>query len=148
MVRFYQVLPRLYARGRFDQWPRERKLRELQARNITSVVSMIAKRDPDVAKAYFPMADGKRVDELMLSAAVSYVLQRLAAGETVLVHCRAGKNRTGLVLALVVAKTLRLSGRAAISHVRRCVSHAIHNPVFERYITSVVDEEELSKDGV
>lgn len=140
MVRFYQVLPKLYARGRFDQWPRERKLRELQARGITNVVSMIEKRDPDVAKVYFPMADGKRVDEWTLNAAVDYVLQQLAAGETVLVHCRAGKNRTGLVLALVVAKTLHLSGRDALAHVRARVPHAVHNSTFERYI---INEEDL-----
>jgi atypical dual specificity phosphatase len=53
-----------------------------------------------------------------LPRAFAFVTMQVAKGRRVLVHCYAGKDRTGMLLAVLVAKKDGLPARAAIDRVR------------------------------
>lgn len=61
---------------------------------------------------YFP------VQQRDISAAISFIEGKLAAGVSVLVHCNAGKGRSAMVVICAVAKFLQVDVRAAYAHVR------------------------------
>lgn len=71
------------------------------------------------------------------------VARRLAsqvrAGEPVLITCAMGKNRSGLVTALVVRDLTGVSGCQAVEIVkgRRKGAKALTNPVFVQYLCSL-----------
>jgi len=65
--------------------------------------------------------------------AASAVLKELAYGRKVLVTCFAGRNRSGLVSALVL-KRLGWPGAAAVEKVRSARRNALTNESFVRYL--------------
>lgn len=78
----------------------------------------------------FDLPDGKTFPEDLFMEAVTQAQQWLAEGRTVLVHCRAGRNRSATVVAMV----LILQGVDpvdAIAYVRKLRPRAIANPVME-----------------
>ncbi len=140
-MKVYEILAgKLYQRGRFDKWPKERKLLELKELGITVVANMIRIPDddisgPDGVEYYMlPIADGKIKDPDMLNKLADRLFQRIMEGKKVLIHCNAGRNRSGLVSALVVRRYYYLSGHEALNYVRRVRPQAIANPHFEAYL--------------
>lgn len=53
-----------------------------------------------------------------LPGAFAFVTSQIARGRRILVHCHAGKDRTGMLLAVLLAKREGLSAHAAIEKVR------------------------------
>src|SRR5581483_5418017 len=49
-----------------------------------------------------------------LPRAFAFVSKQMSQGRKVLVHCHAGRDRTGILLAIVIAKTESLTAQAAI----------------------------------
>ena len=140
-MKVYEILSgKLYQRGRFDKWPKERKLLELGELGITIVANMIRIPDedisgPDGVEYYMlPIADGKIKDPDMLNRLADRLLQRILEGQKVLIHCNAGRNRSGLVSALIVRGYYNISGQKALNYVRRKRPQAIANPHFEAYL--------------
>ncbi len=140
-MKVYEILSgKLYQRGRFDKWPKERKLLELRELGITVVANMIGIPDddisgPDGVEYYMlPIADGKIKDPDMLNKLADRLFQRIMEGKKVLIHCNAGRNRSGLVSALVVRRYFSVSGQQALNYVRRRRPRAIANPHFEVYL--------------
>ncbi len=63
-----------------------------------------------------------------LPHAYAFVSAQISRGRRVLVHCHAGKDRTGMLLAVLIAKKEGLSPRAAIEKVRTVRPLAITAP--------------------
>ncbi|MES2697686.1 MAG: dual specificity protein phosphatase family protein [Verrucomicrobiota bacterium] len=73
-----------------------------------------------------------------LPHAVAFVSAQMAQGRRVLVHCHAGKDRTGMLLAVLVAQREGLSAPAAIQRVREVRSLAITAPGWEALALEVI----------
>lgn len=73
-----------------------------------------------------------------LPRAVEFVSAQMAQGRRVLVHCYAGRDRTGMLLALIVAKQEGLSARAAIAKVRTVRPEAITAHGWEEMALEVI----------
>jgi atypical dual specificity phosphatase len=54
----------------------------------------------------------------VLDEAVNYIDKKIGSGKAVLVHCAAGKGRTGAVLAAFMIKKENLSAEQAIERIR------------------------------
>lgn len=63
------------------------------------------------------------------------ILQRLRAGEKVVVHCRGGLGRAGTVAACLLVET-GVPPRAAMALVRKVRQGAIETPAQERYVAA------------
>jgi protein-tyrosine phosphatase len=73
---------------------------------------------------------------------VLLVLEALRQDAKVLVHCTGGLNRSGLVMALIVAMLEEISGEEAIELLReRHDPWVLCNPTFELYVRNVAGEE-------
>src|SRR5687767_8357261 len=73
-----------------------------------------------------------------LPRAFAFVSAQMSKGRRVLVHCHAGKDRTGILLAVIVAKKESLSARAAIQRVREVRPFAITAPGWETLALQVI----------
>jgi protein-tyrosine phosphatase len=74
----------------------------------------------------------------VLPQAWNFLSAQLASGRRVLVHCYAGKDRTGLLLALYVARRHGLSPAAAIAKVRETRALALTAPGWEGLALEVI----------
>ena len=54
-----------------------------------------------------------------------------------LVHCTFGKNRSGLVMALVVRDVLGCDGPTALARVRGVRDNAVNNDAFAEWVRSL-----------
>jgi len=73
-----------------------------------------------------------------LPRAYAFVSAQRLKGRRVLVHCHAGKDRTGILLAVLVAKTEGLPAQAAIRRVREVRPLAITAPGWEALALAVI----------
>jgi len=73
-----------------------------------------------------------------LPPAYGFVCEQLAAGRPTVVHCRSGKDRTGLLLSYYLCMTQQLSPRAAIEEVRRHRPIALNAPGWEELAHDVL----------
>ena len=73
-----------------------------------------------------------------LPRALEFVSEQIGMGRRVLVHCHAGKDRTGMLLAAFVAKQQGLSAVAAIRKVREVRPLAITAPGWEALALRVI----------
>lgn len=138
-----EILPgQLYQRGLFGKWPLWQKIDVLENGNVGAWVCLVRHPDPELARqfevrggwyVYRPISDGK-VIERGLELLAFDLAQVIRKGKAVLVQCRAGRNRSGLLAALVVREVKGCSGREALEHVRRMRPNAIANPHFETYL--------------
>jgi atypical dual specificity phosphatase len=78
-----------------------------------------------------------------LIQAVDFIDQQIASGKPVMVHCAAGKGRTGAVLAAYLVKKQSLSAEEAIEKVRgmrpgsvQSISQETAVSVYEKYLKS------------
>lgn len=97
-----------------------RSARWLRRVGITAVVSLTEKppRLNGLELVHIPMRNGEPAELSQLSLAVSAIDSLLSRGHRVLVHCSAGKDRTGMVLAAYLIAKRGLSAEEAISFVR------------------------------
>jgi protein-tyrosine phosphatase len=73
-----------------------------------------------------------------LPRAFAFVSAQMLKGRRVLVHCHAGKDRTGMLLAVIVAKKEGIPARAAIQRVREVRPLAITAPGWETLALEVI----------
>jgi protein-tyrosine phosphatase len=78
-----------------------------------------------------PTAESEEKCIEALPRAFAFVTSQMSRGRRILVHCHAGKDRTGLLLALLVAKQEGLTAEAAIRKVREVRPLAITAPGWE-----------------
>lgn len=110
----------------------------LAAAGITLVVSMWGpelRQAPGIRYLHRPIGDGKRIDPVLLDFISEQVADELGTpGGRVLVHCHAGRNRSGLVTALAARRVLGISGREALALVRERRPNAVANEAFATYL--------------
>jgi protein-tyrosine phosphatase len=73
-----------------------------------------------------------------LPKAFAFVTAQMSRGRRILVHCYAGKDRTGMLLALLIAKREGLPPEAAIRKVREVRPLAITAPGWEALALKVI----------
>lgn len=87
--------------------------------------------------AHVPIADGQIRDLKSITLARDTALSMMGAGHLTIVHCVAGRNRSGLVGALVVRELHNLTGEQALDWTRRCRPRAVDNDHFETFLRSL-----------
>lgn len=97
---------------------------------------------PDVAVHCAPLDDdydnGPSKNEARMAAeAANFVLAQLAKGKTVLVTCAMGRNRSGLINALVLTQRKGIDGRGAAAIVRIARANALTNPSFCAFLDRI-----------
>jgi len=135
----------IYMRGEFRSATLRNKEKMLSDNGITAVVCTLQRRDEELAESglvryiNYPLPDARYVDCDALYANVSAALNELYNGGRVLVHCIAGRNRSGLVSAILAAKLLGLNGEEAFAQVRRARPESFTNKVFEQYVKNYLE---------
>ena len=142
-MRVYEILPgRLYTRGTLRKMSPEAKRDGLWELGINVVVNLTRRIDVTLRDTlslmyiHYPMPDG-RLDEaqwIYIGQLASFLAERIKQNARVLIHCNAGRNRTGLLAALVVARVKSISTEEALAYVRHRRPLAVDNPHFERYL--------------
>lgn len=131
-----------------DPW----EVRELRDAGFDAVINLSEHPSDDAAFAaagleasWVPLPTDipptKKAEEQFIAElprAYDFVAAQMAQGRRVLVHCHAGKDRTGILLALVVAKQDGVSARAAIECVRTVRPLAITAPGWEALALEVI----------
>jgi Dual specificity phosphatase, catalytic domain len=85
-----------------------------------------------------PLVDGDDLPDPALTLRLAALVAGLVDdGHQALVHCTFGRNRSGLLVTLVVRELLHLSGRDALTHVRDRRDRAVNNETFAEWLTSL-----------
>ena len=82
-------------------WPESTRQQLLKNENVSAVINLVAEKSfpfhvPN--RLDVPLMDFAHPDKAAISPAVEFIDKRLANGETVYVHCRAGKGRSATVV--------------------------------------------------
>lgn len=121
----------------------EPKLQGLLHYGVTTVVSLAPPTpDPDLVKwgglffnyTHMPIPDGLLRKSGDLRELAYEMGQEILDGGTVLTMCNAGRNRSGLLSALIVRELYGWSGTDAMECVRHHRPRALANPVFEKFL--------------
>jgi len=142
----WEILPgRLYQRGklhpRFDV---DQKVRGLTYYGITHAVALAPPQpDPDLVDfddvglfgyTHFPIPDGRlKTGAQMIELAHELVMEE----GCVLTMCNAGRNRSGLLSALIVRELRCVTGSEALDYVRHHRPEALANEHFEAFLRSL-----------
>ncbi len=95
----------------------------------------------------FPFADAEELPDMEVAHRVARLLaEDVALGRRVLVHCTAGKNRSGLIVALVLFHLGVAAGPALVDYVRARNPAAFTppgdgGPFFARFLAALPREE-------
>lgn len=140
-MKLHEILPgQLYQRG-LTRGVRT-CLATVAERNVGAVACLVRAHDRDLMHwleehggtyLYFPFADGTVVPE-QLPELARRLAEVIRGGRPVIVHCRAGRNRSGLLSALVVREVLGIDGRSALQHVQLTRPNALANEAFAEYL--------------
>jgi protein-tyrosine phosphatase len=137
----YEVVPGLYISGHPD------RSQDFLKEDVHAVIDLEGDIDAAVPEAeqrsettlyvYWPIEDGPMPNPSTVRSIASFTARLLAENSKVLVHCRAGHNRSGLIC----ARTLIEQGvdpDKAIEQVRakRGDGHALENEAFVQWLRS------------
>ena len=85
-----------------------------------------------------PLVDGQDVPDPALTLRLAHLVAGLVdEGRRVLVHCTFGRNRSGLVMTLVVRELLGVSGAEALEHVQQRRDRTVNNTDFAEWLRSL-----------
>jgi hypothetical protein len=141
----YEILPgQLYQRGKLRGYSITVKEKGLDYYGITDSVQL-APPQPDrdlvlidgtggPTYKHLPIPDGLLHNGEALLGISAGLAREITAGGSVLTMCNAGRNRSGLLSALIVRELTGLPGAAAMAVVRHHRPNAIANPNFERFL--------------
>lgn len=142
----WEIIPgQLYQRGKmFPGYEARRKAEGLQYYGITHAVALAPPTpDPDlvvweeamiIGYTHFPIADGLLKEGARLRELAATLADEIRDGGCVLTMCNAGRNRSGLLSALIVMELTDMSGEEAVEHVQIHRPRALANPVFVEFL--------------
>ena len=133
-----EVLPGLWWSGLPDDWVEVRE-------QVDAVIDL---SDPgpgpsgeelgELTYVKAPLEDGESLpDQVLLDHLTSLVVELVRDGRRVLVHCTFGKNRSGLIMALVVREVLGCDGATALARVRAVRDNAVNNDLFAEWLSGL-----------
>lgn len=142
-MKMYEILPGLlYQRGHIEKRSPSDVAETLRERNISIVVNLHRRQNrnlpPNVMHIQWPIADNKIPDVATLKGLVRFLVDFLRWGDgAILVHCNAGRNRSSLVTAMVMAQYFGFSGKKCIELVRERRPNALANPHFVEFLERI-----------
>lgn len=147
-MKLHEIVPgHLYQRGRSDHLDPDVKRSELELHDIDYVINLWSRPDPafvdvpGLTYINYPIPDGVKLTptklQMLASLAAGAAYHINASGKAVLVQCHAGRNRSGLVSALIVKELNGCSGSAALDYVRKARPGAVDNPFFEAFLQAI-----------
>lgn len=145
-LRLHRIMPGLYQTGYVDTIDRDLKLGTLRAAGITMVINLARRVDEDLRSStrivryyHLPIADGKDLPSMVgLDRLADLAADHIRAGRGgVLVQCQAGRNRSGLLNALIVRQLNGCTGAEAVAVVRAGRRSALVNPQFAAYLAGL-----------
>lgn len=86
---------------------------------------------------HMPIADGRVKDVDKIWEARNTAITMLSMGCTTIIHCMAGRNRSGLIGALVLQHFENLSGPEALERVRELRPRSVDNIHFEEFLMNL-----------
>jgi hypothetical protein len=85
-----------------------------------------------------PLEDGDDLPDPAVTQRLAELVAGLVReGRQALVHCTFGRNRSGLVVTLIVRELLGLTGREALAYVQERRDRAVNNEVFATWLSSL-----------
>lgn len=142
-LRVYPVLPgALWIGERSHEVPTYEKGVWAREVRLGAVFNLWHTEDPDwaeggVSYCHVPLSDGKYVDGAQYNRLVNIAELFLNRGQPVLVQCYGGRNRSGLLAALIVRRMCGVSGADAIRVVQAARPSALNNEHFRAYLEGI-----------
>ncbi len=98
--------------------------------------------DPDAVQSLgryvkLPLEDGDEVPVADVIKLRDQILAELQNDQAVLVHCTFGKNRSGLLVAMVLRSLDDLTGAEALQRVRSLRHNAVNNETFAAWLNQL-----------
>jgi hypothetical protein len=85
-----------------------------------------------------PLIDGDELPDPGLTLRLASLVAGLVQdGRTVLVHCTFGRNRSGLLMSLIVRQVLGVTGAEALAHVQARRKDTVNNETFATWLRSL-----------
>jgi len=88
---------------------------------------------------YAPVTDFSVPESGTFQEPIQTALQAAQAGQTIVIHCHAGRGRTGIFAACLAKVVFKLPGDEAVSWVRHFIPNAVEN---QRQFQFVIDFQE------
>lgn len=139
-LRLYPILPNLYQSAKTHDLSFVEKQILVKRYGIDLVVNLWHTADEDMTKLvktgyihrYFP--DGKTpvFDEMTRIADI--LAPRIRTGTVVLSHCYGGRNRSGLLNAMLVMRILSCDGKIAYEYIRQRRPNSLVNEAFANWL--------------
>jgi atypical dual specificity phosphatase len=120
------------------------QVRWLSKRGIDTILSLTEKPLPaewfegsKISSRHIPMRDHDPPDVDRLIEASRFIESEINSGRSVVVHCLAGKGRTGSAIAAYLVATSGMNARSAIDHLRKLRPGSVES----RQVDSVLEFE-------
>ena len=136
----WEIIPgQLYQRGKLHDMPLDRKTAGLLYYGITHAVALAPPSpDPDidlfVRYTHLPIPDGRLRNNGELIRLAIGLAEEMRGGGVVMTMCNAGRNRSGLLSALILREYRGFTGPYAMTEVRKHRPRALDNAAFAAWL--------------
>jgi len=114
----------------------ERGIRRAVVFDLGGVEERMEPVSDRIVSVRWPIEDGPIADRPMLHALAALGEQAIAGGSAVVAMCTMGRNRSGLLAAMIAARVCEVTGDEAMALVRSRNPEAIANVWFEEFLRS------------
>ena len=144
-LKLYEILPNLYQSARLVVIPTPmQRIQFLTEHQIYGVVNLWHTADEDIAAflpfyAHYSIPDGQLAESTIAQLwAYAYTVRKFIMNDQrIIVHCYGGRNRSGLLNALVVMLVQGCSGSDAAQWVQRYRPNSLFNQHYLDYLSSL-----------
>lgn len=148
-LKLYPIIPHLYQSAKTHDLSFEEKKLLVKQYKISIVVNLWNKADEelmgllvknshwevDCGYIHRYMGDGKSLEAVEELIQISNILiPRMKRGANILSHCYGGRNRSGLLSAILVMKWFQCDGNLALEYVRQRRPNSLVNETFASWL--------------
>lgn len=148
MLKVNEIIPdKLYQRANFYKYSKAQKLEFLEHYGIDIVVALWGDGDSEIEHelwdyVYWPVPDSKVKIPEGIPELAKELAQDIREGYTVLSHCHAGRNRAGLLNALIIYELYGWCGQKIVDYMEeRRPNNMTSNQYFLNYVKSLPKKE-------